>query len=169
VLNNKAGVAALGDALDTDLDVFARDMDTNYYGTIRVTRAFAPVLPDRTGVIVNVVSVVGLTSAPGMAGYSASKAALQSFTQSLRYSLKPRGVAVLGVYPGPIDTDMTRELPWDKATPESAAERIVEGIERGDSHTFPDPLSQTIAGLWQSDGRALDAALSQRAEAYEDA
>ncbi|HWU49258.1 MAG TPA: SDR family oxidoreductase [Asticcacaulis sp.] len=169
VLINNAGVAAAGEALDSDLSALQRDMDTNYYGTIRAARAFAPLLPDQTGVIVNVVSVVGLTSAPGMAGYSASKAALQSFTQSLRYSLKPRGVAVLGVYPGPIDTDMARDLPWDKATPESAAKAIVEGVEAGETHIFPDPTAQSIAQLWLRDGRALDAALSQRAEALEEA
>jgi NAD(P)-dependent dehydrogenase (short-subunit alcohol dehydrogenase family) len=169
VLINNAGVAAAGDVLDSDLSVLQRDMDTNYYGTIRATRAFAPLVPDQTGVIVNVVSIVGLTASPGMPGYAASKAALQSFTQSLRYKLSPRGVSVLGVYPGPIDTDMARDLPWDKATPESAARAIVEGIEAGETHIFPDPMAKGIEQLWLKDGRALDGALTRRAEALEEA
>jgi len=169
VLINNAGVASLGDPLESDISVFTHDMNTNYYGTINVSRAFAPVLPDHDGIIANVVSIVGLTASPSMPGYAASKAALQSFTQSLRFKLKPRGIQVLGIYPGPIDTDMARDLPWDKATPESAAKIIVDGIAHGETYIFPDPMAKAVEQLWLSDGRGLDEALTRRAEALEEA
>lgn len=166
VLINNAGTAGFNSLLDSEVEAIAADMNTNYYGTLNVIRAFAPQFSARrSGTIVNVVSVVGLTSAPGLPGYSASKAALQSATQSLRAALTPSNVQVLGVYPGPIDTDMAREIPMDKASPESAAVLIVAGIEKGETYIFPDPLSQQVGQLWEHDGRGLDVVLAGGAEA----
>ena len=161
VLINNAGTAVFASFLDSPTNLIEGDMNTNYYGTLRVIRAFTPAFTARkSGTIANVVSVVGLTSAPGMAGYSASKAALQSLTQTLRSTLKDTGVKVLGIYPGPIDTDMARDIPMDKASPEYAAEQIVKGIEAGDTYIFPDPVAVHIGGLWEKDGRTLDTALA---------
>jgi len=168
ILLNNAGTANFVDLFDADADKVNADFTTNYFGTLNVIRAFTPAFAARkSGTIVNVVSVVGLTAAPSAPGYSASKAALQSLTQSLRATLAPSGVKVLGVYPGPIDTDMSKDLPWDKATPESAAEIIVAGIARGDTYIFPDPVAVNIGKLWESDGRTLDVALAQGAEQAE--
>ena len=162
VLINNAGTATFNNFLTSPLDSIASDLDTNYYGTLNVIRAFAPAFTAKgRGTIANVVSVVGLTSAPIFPGYSASKAALHSLTQTLRFQLKPSGVSVLGIYPGPIDTDMARDLTFDKASPESTADLIVKGIENGDDYIFPDPASQWIGSLWEKDGRALDTALAQ--------
>ncbi len=162
VLINNAGTATFNDFLTSPLDSIASDLDTNYYGTLNVIRAFAPTFVAKgKGTIANVVSVVGLTSAPIFPGYSASKAALHSLTQTLRFQLKPSGVDVLGIYPGPIDTDMAKDLTFDKASPESTADLIVKGIEAGDTYIFPDPASQWIGSLWEKDGRALDTALAQ--------
>ena len=170
ILLNNAGTAVMADLIDSPVEALAADMNTNYYGTLNVVRAFVPQFRARhAGTIVNVVSVVGLTAAPAMPGYSASKAALQSLTQNLRASLKTDGISVLGVYPGPIDTDMAKDLPWDKATPEHAARIIVAGIAAGETYIFPDPMSEKIGHLWATDGRALDIALSQRAEAAAEA
>ncbi len=170
VLINNAGTAAFNDLTTSAIDDIASDMNTNYYGTLNVVRAFAPQLQARkAGTIVNVVSVVGLTAAPALAGYSASKAALQSATQTLRATLASDGISVLGVYPGPIDTDMARDLPYEKATPASTADLIVAGIVAGETYIFPDPTSQNIGKLWETDGRTLDVALSQRAEVTEPA
>ncbi len=170
ILLNNAGTATFGDLLEAPLTTVNADFNTNYFGTLNVIRAFVPAFRARkSGTIVNVVSVVGLTAAPGLPGYSASKAALQSLTQSVRATLKADGISVLGVYPGPIDTDMAKDLPWDKATPESAAEIIVAGIAVGTTYIFPDPTAQNVGKLWETDGRALDVVLSQRAENLEDA
>ena len=170
LLVNNAGTGTFSDIIDGPLDAVRADMETNYYGTLNVIRAFVPVLArSGSGAIANVSSVVGLTSAPFAAGYSASKAALHSLTQSLRTTLAGKGIKVYGIYPGPIDTDMARDLPLDKASPESAAKLIVAGIEKGDSYIFPDPAAQHIGTLWETDGRALDVALASPAEEVEPA
>jgi NAD(P)-dependent dehydrogenase (short-subunit alcohol dehydrogenase family) len=170
VLINNAGTALFANFIDSPIDVIKADMDTNYYGTLNVIRAFVPVFAKRhAGTIANVSSVVGLTSSPPLAGYSASKAALHSLTQTLRVTLRDSGIKVLGIYPGPIDTELSRGLTMDKATPELAAQLIVAGLEKDDTYIFPDPVAQYIGSLWQSDGRALDVALAGRAEQVEPA
>jgi NAD(P)-dependent dehydrogenase (short-subunit alcohol dehydrogenase family) len=162
ILINNAGTATFNDFLTSPIDSIASDVNTNFYGTLNVVRAFAPAFIARgRGTIANVVSVVGLTSAPIFPGYSASKAALHSLTQTLRFQLKPSGVSVLGIYPGPIDTDMAKDIPMEKSSPESTADLIVKGIENGDTYIFPDPASLWIGSLWEKDGRALDTALTQ--------
>jgi NAD(P)-dependent dehydrogenase (short-subunit alcohol dehydrogenase family) len=170
VLVNNAGTALFANFIDSPIDVIKADMDTNYYGTLNVIRAFVPVFAKRGyGTIANVSSVVGLTSSPPLAGYSASKAALHSLTQTLRVTLRDSGIKVLGIYPGPIDTELSRGLTMDKATPESAAKLIVAGLEKNDTYIFPDPVAQYIGSLWATDGRALDVALAGRAEQVEHA
>ena len=160
ILVNNAGTAAFGDWLSSNQEVIDADMATNFYGTLRVIRAFAPHLQARgSGTIVNVISVVGLAPVPALSGYSASKAAQQSLTQALRGSLANSGIRVVGVYPGPIDTDLARDLPVEKATPEHAAANIVRGIEKGEDWIFPDPVALEIGHLWATDGRQLEAAL----------
>jgi NAD(P)-dependent dehydrogenase (short-subunit alcohol dehydrogenase family) len=168
VLVNNAGTATFSDLIDGPLDTVNADFNTNYFGTLNVVRAFVPVLSHRgSGTIANVSSVVGLTAAPFLAGYSASKAALHSLTQSLRATLRDKGITVLGIYPGPIDTDMARDLEFDKTSPESAAQVIVAGLTKGETYIFPDPTAQHIGTLWETDGRALDVALSTPAAELE--
>src|SRR6201996_6678480 len=130
ILVNNAGTLAFGDYISSSLESFEDDMRTNYFGTLRVIRAFTPQFVARqSGTIANVSSVVGLSAIPLMAGYAASKAALQSLTQSLRGSLKKHNVTVVGIYPGPIETALAADVPYpDKATPEYAAANIVKGI-----------------------------------------
>src|ERR1700751_3985876 len=89
VLVNNAGTLAFGDYIGSTFESFEDDMRANYFGTLRVLRAFTPQFVARnSGTIVNVSSVVGLSAVPVMAGYSASKAALHSLTQSLRGTLE---------------------------------------------------------------------------------
>jgi NAD(P)-dependent dehydrogenase (short-subunit alcohol dehydrogenase family) len=73
-----------------------------------------------------------------------------SLTQSLRALLAREGVRVHAVLPGPIDTDMVRDLPIAKAPPESVARAIFDGVENGDEEIFPDPLSATMAESWRA-------------------
>jgi short-subunit dehydrogenase len=149
-----------GDFIAGPQDLIEADMNINYYGTLRVIRALAPRLVERgSGTIVNIVSIVGLAAVPLLPGYSASKAALQSLTQGLRGSLAKSGVTVIGVYPGPVDTDLAKDIPLEKATAEHAAANIVAGIEKGETYIFPDPMAEQIGHLWMTDGRQLEAAL----------
>ena len=167
VLINNAGTAMFANFIDSPLDVLRSDMDTNYFGTLNVLRAFVPVFTKRgSGIVANVSSVVGLTSSPPLPGYSASKAALHSLTQNLRLTLRNTGVKVLGIYPGPIETELwAGKGPANKASAESTAKLIIDGINAGDSYIFPDPIAQYIGKLWESDGRTLDVALADREQA----
>jgi NAD(P)-dependent dehydrogenase (short-subunit alcohol dehydrogenase family) len=158
VLVNNAGTLAFGDYINASLETFEEDMRTNYFGTLRVLRAFTPQFSARqSGTIANVSSVVGLSAVPLMAGYSASKAAIHSLTQSLRGTLEKDNITVIGIYPGPIATDLAKPVPYpDKATPEHAAANIVKGIAEGQTYIFPDPMARQVEQLWSTDNRKLE-------------
>jgi NAD(P)-dependent dehydrogenase (short-subunit alcohol dehydrogenase family) len=87
---------------------------------------------------------------PVLPAYSVSKAASLSLTQSLRALLAARGVGVYAVMPGPIDTDMVRDLDIPKAPPVDVARAILDGVERGEQEIFPDPLSEMVAAGWRA-------------------
>ena len=102
---------------------------------------------------------------PFSPAYSVSKAAAFSLSQSLRTLLAGRGVSVQRVLPGPVDTDMTRGLDIPKASPESVARKIWDGVEKGEEEIFPDPMSESIARAWRSSAvKALQEALHIQAD-----
>lgn len=161
VLINNAGVLSFGTALDGDLDGFERDLATNYFGALRVTRAFVPVLErNGPGAIVNVLTLIALAPVSPMAGYSASKAAAHSLTQALRSELEPRDIRVLGAYPGGIDTDMLAGVDAEKADPAVVARRIVQGLVADQTIVFPDDASASAGSLYLSDPLALERMLA---------
>lgn len=98
----------------------------------------------------NILSVVAIAPFPVMPGYSISKAAALSLTQSQRALLARQGVSVHAVILGGVDTDMSRRYDGPKVTPESAAAGIFDGVERGEEDIFPDPTSQTLAEGWRA-------------------
>ena len=109
------------------------------------------------GAIVNVLSLAAVAALPFDPTYSISKAAALSLSQSLRALLAGRGVKVHVVLPGPVDTDMTRGLDVPKASPESVARAIFDGVEKGEEGIFPDPMSASMAEGWRSDAvKALE-------------
>ena len=157
VLINNAGIATHGNVVQSDSAALAADMQVNYFGTLSMLHAFAPVLEKNGGgVIANVISVVGLASIPAIGGYSASKAALFSATQAARAELAPKQIKVVGIFPGPIDTDMAREFPMEKASAATAAKAIADGLAAGVEDIFPDPMSQQVSQLWASNPKALE-------------
>ena len=157
VLINNAGVLEFGSLLTGDLDAVRRDFETNFYGTLRVIRTFAPDLSEKgKTAIVNIHSIVSLASMAGIGGYSASKAALFSATQAIRAELKSKGVAVYGVFPGPIDTDMARGMDMPKPSPKETAENILQGIESDQEDIFPDGMSKQLGQNWLKDPKSLE-------------
>jgi NAD(P)-dependent dehydrogenase (short-subunit alcohol dehydrogenase family) len=157
VLINNAGVITYSSVVGGQSEALANDMNVNYFGTLSMMNAFAPVIEKNGGgIIANVVSVVGLASMASIGGYSASKAALFSATQAARAELAPKGILVAGIFPGPIDTDMARDFEMPKASPESTAEAIVQGLIAGQEDIFPDPMSQSVSAVWLSDPKALE-------------
>jgi NAD(P)-dependent dehydrogenase (short-subunit alcohol dehydrogenase family) len=157
VLVNNAGVLAFGSALTGDLASFERDLRTNYLGTLRVTRAFAPALErNAPAAVVNILTLIALAPVGPMAGYSASKAAAHSITQALRAELRDRGITVLGAYPGGIDTDMLAGVEADKAPPQIVAQRVVAGLAAGQTIVFPDDASVRAGSVYLSDPLKLE-------------
>ena len=98
----------------------------------------------------SVLSWASLAAVPFDSLYSISKAAMFSLSQSLRALLAGQGVSVHVVLPGPMDTDMARGLDIPKASPESAAQAIFDGLENGEEEIFPDPMSAGIADGWRN-------------------
>ena len=148
VLINNAGIAIYDDL--SNLEVIEQHLAVNFLGLLRVTQAFLPLLRRSKGAIVNNLSLAGLAALPLIPSYSISKAAAFNVTQSLRALLAGQGVTVHAVVLGPIDTDMNRGFEIPKAAPESAAQGIFDGLERGEEEIFPDPASQSIAEGWRS-------------------
>jgi len=148
VLINNAGVAIYDDL--SNLDVIEQHLAVNLFGLLKVTHAFLPLLRRSKGAIVNNLSLVGLAALPVIPSYSISKAAAFNMTQSLRALLARQGVTVHGVFLGPVDTDMTRGFEIPKASPESVAVGIFDGLEKGEEDIFPDPASQSIAEGWRT-------------------
>jgi NAD(P)-dependent dehydrogenase (short-subunit alcohol dehydrogenase family) len=130
--------------------VIEQHLAVNFLGMLKVTQAFLPKLKRSQGAIVNNLSLVGLAALPVVPAYSISKAAAFNLTQSLRALLAGQGVSVHGVVLGPVDTDMNRGLDIPKASPESAAVGIFDGLENGEDDIFPDPPSLSIAAGWRN-------------------
>jgi len=148
ILINNAGLA-LSDDL-SDRAALERHLAVNLFGTYGVTQAFLPLLTRSHGSIVNVLSVAAWAALPIVPAYSISKAAAFSLTQSLRALLAGRGVRVHAVLAGPVDTDMSRGFDVPKASPESVARAIFDGVEKGEEDIFPDLMSESIAESWRS-------------------
>ncbi|WP_432878892.1 SDR family NAD(P)-dependent oxidoreductase [Kribbella sp. CA-245084] len=146
VLVNNAGLAAYDNLSDRAL--LEQHLAVNLFGPHAMTSAFLPQLVESKGAIVNVLSVAALASLPMIPAYSISKAAAFSLTQSQRALLAPHGVRVHAVLTGPTDTEMSRDLDVPKASPESVARAIFDGVAAGDEEIFPDPLSAMLAPSW---------------------
>lgn len=148
LLINNAGIALYDDL--SDPSVLERHLAVNLFGTYRVTQAFLPLLARSGGAIVNNLSVNALAPLPLIPAYSISKAAAFNLTQSLRALLNAHGVRVHAVLTGPVDTDMTRGLEIPKASPESIARAIFDGVESDEEDIFPDQMSASIAESWRN-------------------
>jgi NAD(P)-dependent dehydrogenase (short-subunit alcohol dehydrogenase family) len=148
ILVNNAGVSIPDDL--SDRAAFDRHLDVNVFGTYYMTKAFLPLLERSSGTIVNIVSLAALAAVPILPAYSVSKAAAFSLSQSLRALLASRGVSIQIVLPGPVDTDMARNIPIAKESPDIVARNIFDGVARGDEEIFPDTLSATFADAWRN-------------------
>jgi NAD(P)-dependent dehydrogenase (short-subunit alcohol dehydrogenase family) len=148
ILTNNAGVALYDDL--SDRGVLEQHLAVNLFGTHGVTQAFLPLLTESGGAIVNNVSLMAIAPLPLTPAYAISKAAAFNLTQSLRALLAGRGVRVHAVLTGPTDTDMTRGFDIPKASAESVARAILDGVENGEEDIFPDAMSKSIADGWRS-------------------
>jgi 2-keto-3-deoxy-L-rhamnonate aldolase RhmA/short-subunit dehydrogenase len=135
------------------LDNARREMETNYLGTLAVSRAFQPILAGNGGGgLVNLITVIAHSNLPVMSTYAASKAALYSLTQGLRAELKSQGTHVMGVLPGAVDTPMTPGFEGMKMRPLQVAEALIQGLRARMENIYPGGMA---AGVFS--GIALDA------------
>lgn len=153
VLINNAGLALYDDL--NDRSVLQQHLAVNLLGTYDVIQAFLPLLAQSGGSIVNNLSVNALAPLSLIPAYSMSKAAAFSLTQSLRVILGAQGVRVHAVLTGPVDTDMTRGLEIPKASPQSVAQGIFDGVENDDDEIFPDPMSRSLTERWNAGAAKL--------------
>jgi NAD(P)-dependent dehydrogenase (short-subunit alcohol dehydrogenase family) len=148
ILINNAGVAPYDDL--TDRRTVEEALAVNLFGPYGMIQAFLPLLTRSRGAIVNNVSLMALAPLPITPSYAISKAGAFNMTQSLRALLAGRGVTVHAVLTGPTDTDMTRGFEIPKASPESVARAIFDGLENGEEDIFPDPMSAAMADSWRN-------------------
>ena len=148
VLINNAGIALYDDLSNSG--AIEQSLAVNLFGSFNLTRAFLPLLRRSKGAIINNLSLLALAPLPVIPSYSISKAAAFNMTQSQRALLAREGVTVHGVFLGPVDTDMNRGFDIPKASPESAAAGIFDGLANGEEDIFPDPASQSIAEGWRT-------------------
>jgi NAD(P)-dependent dehydrogenase (short-subunit alcohol dehydrogenase family) len=148
ILINNAGIALYDDL--NDRSALERHLAVNLFGTYSVTQAFLPLLTRSRGAIVNILSVNAFAPLPLIPSYSISKAAAFNLTQSLRTLLAGRGVRVHAVLTGIVDTEMSRGIDIPKASAESVAGAIFDGVEKNEEDIFPDPMSESMAESWRS-------------------
>jgi NAD(P)-dependent dehydrogenase (short-subunit alcohol dehydrogenase family) len=163
ILINNAGVNANSRLFSENVMAQARsEVTVNFLGTLAMMQHFAPVMVRRgRGQVTNMISFVGLVCGPGMATYSASKAAAHMVTVAARAELAPLGIGVLGVYPQLVDTEMSRHLPLPKLTPDALAEMVLDAIEAGRDSLFPGSATAALASL-QEDPDGFQAMLIDR-------
>lgn len=153
IVVNNAGVLKTSTPLDANaLDSMAYEMDMNVSGLVRMAQAFAPVLKaNGGGALIQLNSLASIKCFAPFATYSASKAAAYSITQALRDLLKEQGTTVLSVHPGPIATDMADAAGFGEIAepPSIVADSILEALEKGEFHVFPDAMAKQFEGAYQ--------------------
>ena len=145
VINN-AGIAQPGGFLAQDSEAVARRIfETNFFGVLGVSTAFAPVLKaNGGGALLNVLSVASWVNGGELAAYSASKSAAWSLTNALRHELAGQNTQVLGLHMAYVDTDLTRGFEVEKSSAEVIVQRALDGLESGADEVLADVLTQHI-------------------------
>jgi NAD(P)-dependent dehydrogenase (short-subunit alcohol dehydrogenase family) len=156
IVVNNAGVLGASRLLASDIEEVREVFETNYFGALRVAKAFAPVIAGNgNGALVDISSVLAWVG--GFGGYGDSKAAIWSLTNSLRIELEPQGILVTSVHLGYTDTDMTSAFDVPKNDPRDVASQIADGIERGDAEVLADQLTRHAKAALSRPVEALSA------------
>ena len=153
LLINNAGVGHLGGFLAADSEEVARQQfETNFFGMLRMSKAFAPVLAKNGGgALLNVLSIVSWVNAGQLAAYAATKSAAWSLTNALRHELAPQKTQVLGLHMAFVDTDLVRAIDAPKTSPETIVQRALDGLEAGLDEVLADERTKLVKqGLSQA-------------------
>lgn len=145
VLINNAGISTGTSVVSGDVADIRREMDTNFFGPLLMTQAFAPILKaNGGGAILNVVSALSWFTTPGTGAYAASKAAAWSLTDSARLELADQGTHVVGVHMGLVDTDMAAGVQAPKISPSALAAAGLDAIESGLDEVLADDWARLV-------------------------
>ncbi len=162
LLINNAGVNNMSAfAAAQDLDSARDEMEVNYFGTLAMCRAFAPVLKQNGGgAIVNMLSILARVNLPLMGSLCASKAAGLSLVQGLRAELAAQNTAVIAVMPGAVDTDMSRDFPPPKMPAADVANAMLDGVEKGVEEIYPGEMADGMSQGLAADPKAVEKELA---------
>lgn len=162
LINNAGIVNSCGTSSPNTVEITRQEMATNFYGPVQITIELLALLKQsKQAAIINLSSIAGISSFPNINPYSASKAALHSYTQGLRAELSHTNIRVVGVYPGPIDTRMSAGIEMDKAKPEQVAIRTFSALEQGVLTVLPDDFSAQMYALFLEHPNKLESAFAE--------
>lgn len=149
-----------------DMTAARREMDVNYFGTLAMCRAFAPVLGrNGGGAIVNVLSAAALVSFPNMGGYSPSKAAARSLSGAIRAELAPQGTLVTALIVGSVDTRMAAHVEGAKERPADIARAGLKAVTRGIEEMDTDRMAIELRAALALDPKGLEKRLARMLDA----
>jgi len=160
---NNAGVA-LGARLiaAADLSAARQEMEVNYFGLLRMCRAFAPVLArNGGGTLINVLSILARVASPAVGSYSASKASALSLTQAVRAELQAQGTRVIGVLPGYVDTDMAQRVTAPKIQPSEVVRATLDALQTDQDEVYPGEAATQIAAWLLQNPKAVERQFAQ--------
>jgi NAD(P)-dependent dehydrogenase (short-subunit alcohol dehydrogenase family)/uncharacterized OB-fold protein len=167
VINNAEVHRTFGIGARRGTDVAKAEMDVNYFGLLRLAQEFGPALKGRsadgpTGATawVNLLSIYALANFPPHGTFSASKAAAHSLAQCLRAEMRPAGIRVVNVFPGPIDDDWNQHTPPPKLAPATLANAIVKALRDGVEDIYPGDVAQEWLARWRDNPKVLERELA---------
>ncbi|MEC8580481.1 MAG: SDR family NAD(P)-dependent oxidoreductase [Pseudomonadota bacterium] len=161
LLINNAGSLTFGGALEATDAGLATDMAVNNDGLRRMTQAFTPIIEaNGGGAVVNMLTLLSFVSAPGFAGYNASKAAAWSMAMSLRAYLRPKGIQIINAFPAGIDTDMLAGVDAPKDSPEAVVRDVLAAVVAGHEDVYPASAAD-VFDAWRTDQKSVEAAFGE--------
>lgn len=148
-------------------EVAKAEMEVNYLGLLRLAQAFGPALKGRSAdgathatAWVNLLSIYALANFPAHGTFSASKAAALSLAQCLRAEMRPAGIRVVNVFPGPIDDEWNQNMPAPKVAPSALASAIVKALRDGVEDVYPGDVAQEWLARWRENPKVLERELA---------
>jgi NAD(P)-dependent dehydrogenase (short-subunit alcohol dehydrogenase family) len=146
IIINNAGIAKPGGPLAPDgVESLRAHLETNFFGILHVSRAFAPVLArNGGGALLNVLSIVSWVSSSVIGNYAASKSAAWGLTNALRLQLRDQKTQVLGLHMGFVDTELTKGFDLPKSPPEVIVAAALDGLEVGKEEVLADEITRTV-------------------------
>jgi NAD(P)-dependent dehydrogenase (short-subunit alcohol dehydrogenase family)/uncharacterized OB-fold protein len=167
LVSNAEHHRAWGIANRAGVETARAEMDVNYFGLLRLAQEFGPAMRSRGAdgkssavAWVNLLSIYALANFPPHGTFSASKAAAHSLAQCLRAEMRPAGVRVVNVFPGPIDDEWNQTILPPKIAPSALSRAVVKALQEGIEDVYPGDVAQEWLERWRDNPKALERELS---------